>query len=264
MLAGPAANLALCVVSAVFLMALSPQWEPRLLNPLEPAWTERASSLAEQGLQLTLWINWLLVLVNLLPAYPFDGGRILSSALHALWPDRDKRWVADIVFWCAVGTSGAIMLVALVLWKQEAGSAIFPVSFALMLVSVVLLVSARRDLDNMIRTVLPAAPDDEPEDDWPPTGGANSFEHATADDTPAAGMMEPEDDNDSEEESWESPSRTGATPPTLEEIEAAEEQQVDGILSRLHTGGWSSLSTEERRLLHRVSARYRSRMGRHM
>ena len=51
--------------------------------------------------------------------------------------------------------------------------------------------------------------------------------------------------------------------PCSEDVEAAEEQQVDRILSRLHAHGMDSLTSEERQLLQRVSARYRSRLGRH-
>jgi hypothetical protein len=155
------------------------------------------------------------------------------------------------------------MLVALVLWKREAGSAIFPVSFALMLLSVVLLVSARRDLDNMINIDSPAVVDAEREEPWPLVGAAEPFDaHSTSGESIAENAATDATDT-SLEELWESPPPIETRAPSLEQIEALEEQQVDAILSRLHASGWSSLSTEERRLLHRVSARYRSRMGRH-
>ena len=45
------------------------------------------------------------------------------------------------------------------------------------------------------------------------------------------------------------------------QIEADEEDRVDGILARVHERGIESLSKEERALLERVSARYRSRLN---
>jgi hypothetical protein len=44
------------------------------------------------------------------------------------------------------------------------------------------------------------------------------------------------------------------------EIEQEEERRVDDILARLHRHGMQSLSAEDRALLERVSARYRSRL----
>jgi hypothetical protein len=61
---------------------------------------------------------------------------------------------------------------------------------------------------------------------------------------------------------WERDDDESGEPVDLEEIEAAEERQVDGILSRLHAHGMNSLTADERQLLIRVSARYRNRLGR--
>ena len=44
-----------------------------------------------------------------------------------------------------------------------------------------------------------------------------------------------------------------------EQEEAAEDQQMDEILSRVHSGGISSLTRDERALLERISARLRSK-----
>jgi hypothetical protein len=60
---------------------------------------------------------------------------------------------------------------------------------------------------------------------------------------------------------WEPDTHAGAESIDLEEIEAEEERQVDGILSRLHAHGMDSLTVDERKLLDRVSARYRNRLG---
>jgi hypothetical protein len=47
----------------------------------------------------------------------------------------------------------------------------------------------------------------------------------------------------------------------LAQIEADEERRVDDVLARLNEVGIDSLGAEERRLLERVSKRYRERLG---
>jgi hypothetical protein len=46
----------------------------------------------------------------------------------------------------------------------------------------------------------------------------------------------------------------------LAEMEAEEERRVDEVLARLNEVGMQALASEERRLLERVSKRYRQRL----
>ena len=85
-LAGPLANLAVMLVTLPLLLA-SDLGVAGLLNPLHPtdllggAWWAVA-------LRLTFWINGLLATVNLLPAFPLDGARMLRALL---WPTLEPR-----------------------------------------------------------------------------------------------------------------------------------------------------------------------------
>jgi stage IV sporulation protein FB len=79
---GPAVNLLLC---ALFLSAVhSGGYLPGALNPLilpvAPDQFGREHLLTD--LQLVMfWMNWTLLLVNLIPAYPLDGGQAVRSEL---------------------------------------------------------------------------------------------------------------------------------------------------------------------------------------
>ena len=246
LLAGPAANLLICLVCVMVLLVVTPHIElARLFNPLEPVWTLPHASGVEQGLGLTLWINWLLFLFNLLPAFPFDGGRLLRCVISWARPQWTERRCAETIFWVALALTGVIALTALFLWKNETDS-LFPVSFALLLVAVVLLVSARRDAEKVEEVVAEEVYDTELADPWPVTP-----EHGGELDEPAL------------VDRWEPDQVALDDEPAGEEIEAEEERQVDLILSRLHAHGMDSLTPEQRQLLERVSARYRDRLGRH-
>src|SRR5262249_13178460 len=52
------------------------------------------------------YVNWLLFLFNLIPAYPMDGGRLLQSALWPRWGYRQATLAAVIfsfIFMFAIG-----------------------------------------------------------------------------------------------------------------------------------------------------------------
>ncbi|MEO1197771.1 MAG: site-2 protease family protein [Pseudomonadota bacterium] len=69
-LAGPAVNV---VIAAVLLLLLGGQVDPEALETMETSWTGFLQQLAA--------INIILVLFNMIPAFPMDGGRVLRAVL---------------------------------------------------------------------------------------------------------------------------------------------------------------------------------------
>ncbi len=256
------------------------------LHPLQPVWTESGPWIV-QSLQLTMWINWLLLLANLLPAYPFDGGGLLTQLLRLARPAWHPQRIAAVVFRTAVVCSGLMLVAALVLLKHQA-DAIFPSSFACFALSVVLLVGARRDLDSAqqrwptadashaagagetvvvaVRTLLPdtasaALQDEQFERDQV----VDHLDDADEDDADEDDVDDEDVDDEDEDQFDETPSSTywaaTAEEQSAAAAEAEEEQLVDAVLSRLHEHGWASLTSDERALLKRTSAHYRHRRG---
>ena len=91
-LAGPLVNLGI-LLAVLPVLLLSGVAVPGLLNPLEPVELMQGP-LGIVALKLTLWINWLILLANLLPAFPFDGARMLRAMLRPALDERGATLVA--------------------------------------------------------------------------------------------------------------------------------------------------------------------------
>lgn len=246
-LAGPAANLILCLVCIPGLIALGDVKIWALLHPIHP------DSVADGSawpviFKLTFWINWMLVLVNLIPAFPFDGGRALRAGLSQ-WCGRN--YAANIVGRVSQLFALCLVIIGVLLWNDRQGAV--PTWLPLVLLAIFLWFSARQEHEQ------PAT--EQMDDDlfgYDFSQGYTSLERST----------ESLDENEEQEQEDESSriaswleQRRAARIKREQETEAEEERRVDEILAKLHDGGMHSLSVEEREILHRVSERYRNRQG---
>lgn len=254
-LAGPLANLLMCFALIPFLVIAANTNPLDLLSPLEPV-NLTIGSWSVLILKLAFWINWLLFLVNLLPAYPFDGGRALRAILIIAWPESGRQNAALMVSLLARAAAIVLMVVAVFLAGVNTGAAV-PPWFALAVLAIVLFFSARVE------------PEDEPLPAAAPTQERGIFGYDFSEGFTSLERSTPPPHDDDEHEpdapldaiaEWRQ-QRQEAKQRRQREIEAEEERRVDDILSKLHQTGMTSLSDEERALLERVSARYRHRQG---
>ncbi len=243
--AGPLVNLlaAAATLPALLILKKWPFWEllnplaaPYLREPIESAW-----SYLPQCLALVFWLNWSLFLVNLLPALPLDGGRMVRAGLGLCLGQRSATLLAATLV--AQLTSFVLFGAAWLLHDTQFAYAWAP----LVLLGVVLFFSARTEA----------------------AGGGDSFrdEDALGYDF-SQGYTSLERDPDEPQQADLGPvgrwleERREARNERQRQIEEDEERRVDDILARLHITGPSGLSPEDRQILDRVSARYRNRQKR--
>jgi Zn-dependent protease len=241
-------NAFLCAASAMVLWLHGDTSISEMLVPLD------SRLLLQQQHQLIVvrWMfcmNYCLVLMNLVPAAPFDGGRILKSLLRLSLPKLNEEAIAH----CVTVTGrivGLLLIVVAVGLGQGDERGLFPAWFPLTVLGVIALFAAEwRPTPPPPGAARPAKPalDEESVDEADSDSGITSAEEVEWEDGPFAQWLE-------EKREMERARRQEA-----KQGELADERRVDEILARLHERGPQSLSPEDRQVLHRVSDRLRRR-----
>lgn len=245
-LAGPLVNASLCLIAGLIVSFHDKGNVAGLLNPLNPKelLAPDTASWLLIGAKLTCWINYVLWLANLLPAFPFDGGRAMRAALLASRPDLSPARAVLLVTSLAKIVAFILIIVAVLMWSKPSES-VLPVWFSLVLLAILMYFSARHEEER--------TEDVETEDQlfgYDFSEGYTSLERSSTQ-TEQTGPFR----------RWLQ-ERKEARQEQQRELEQEEERRVDEILGRLHEHGMDSLSIEERLLLQRVSQRYRHRQER--
>ena len=252
-LSGPTVNLLIVVLTAAPLLAMRDGWAVLgLLNPVQPQYV-LVGTYGVVALKLTFWVNWVLVVANLLPAPPLDGARMLRAMLA---PAVGYRRAVLSVSLVAQVTAIGLLVVA---WIVRGSSVSFggppnaaapgpvvPLWAPLVLLATILFFSAKVEIEKLRQRQF-------------------GEELMGLDLAQGFGILDPP-----------SPSHPSREPGPVRRwldrrhqarlrrqriMEEEEDWRVDDILARLHDFGPHSLSAEDRSILERASARYRSRMG---
>ncbi|HEX4147208.1 MAG TPA: site-2 protease family protein [Pirellulales bacterium] len=242
-LAGPLVNLAICFMAALLILSHGHEHElVGLWRPFDPHGLHSGGTLIV-ALKLTFWLNWLLVLVNLIPAFPLDGGRVLRSLLRR-W--LDYRAAGQMVTWMGKLLAVVLCIVACLRW-EESSTALLPTWVAYIFLAMILFFSAKQEMARLDESEL--------EDElfnYDFSQGYTSLERHF--DRPRR------ESGPGTLRRWIA-HRQEARLRKQRMIEEEEERRVDEILVRLHEAGMTGLSSKDRALLDRVSARYRNRQG---
>jgi Zn-dependent protease len=230
---GPLVNLLLC---GLFLPAvLKSGAVAGAMNPLGiPFGADVFGKDLVSDLQvLAFWFNWLCVLVNLIPAYPLDGGQIVRALLISRM---GTGMGTEVAIRIAYATAVLLAVVGLVFLDHV-------ILLSLGFVIVVLALQESYQLQAS-----------ESYDDsfmgYDFSQGYTSLERSEPAQKPKrrVGLLA----------RWLARRRAGKQQ-RLQEQAQQTERQLDAILAKVHDQGLTSLTLAERRLLKRASNRYRSK-----
>jgi len=230
--AGPLMNLVMC---GLFLRAvLNSNSVTRALNPLEVPFSKDGfgDSPILDAQVLTFWFNWLCLVVNLIPAFPLDGGQILRSWLTGRMGTGMGTEMAirlAYVFAILIGLVGMIFFKSMVL-----------VALAFMIFLLAMqehqLLQASESYDDSFMG-------------YDFSQGYTSLEKSEpVKPERRVGLWQ----------RWLAKRRADKLK-RLEVQSQQSEQQLDAILAKVHERGLASLTPTEKRLLKRASNRYRGK-----
>lgn len=241
--AGPFLNLLLFSIGAFLLVMTGRNTPGELTNPLMPL-PVIPGQLDISLVQIATWVNFQMLMVNLIPAAPLDGSRILRSGLQSWNPHISGLRLESIVLGCGIASGLSMFLFAWLLRDVNYGP-VQPTWFVLAIAGVTLIFSARHQfhqwfasqqndfsmLDELLKY-------ESMDDDFPEP--SSEFED---DDAIAEWMVDQIPRSEMAERS----------------VAIEEERRVDVILEKLHQHGIETLTEDERMFLDRISRQYRRR-----
>ncbi|REJ79798.1 MAG: hypothetical protein DWQ34_13540 [Planctomycetota bacterium] len=227
--AGPFSNLLFCLALTPAVSAAG--WPPGVFHPFELAAVSVEETVVSDLAVLAFDLNWLLLLVNLLPVYPLDGGQMLLAVL-ARRGDRETARFTALRIGMAVGIVGAVLgLVFDAVWLVFLGFLVFSM-----------------DMYEFFMVQL----SDQYDDSFLGYDFSQGYTSLERTEEGGASGHRP-----GPIRRWKE-RREEKRRLRAEQERVETEQRVDALLDKVHREGMGSLSDEERRFLEKASGRYRS------
>ncbi|MFN0195985.1 MAG: site-2 protease family protein [Planctomycetaceae bacterium] len=226
---GPLVHLVICCMTLPATYN-SVYWS-EAINPLILPGVDLSTGWLVPTLVLIFDINLLMMVVNLLPLYPLDGGQILSNGLSFIWDGRIVHEVSARVGWIV-----ALLIMFVGLYVD---SAMVVFCGAILLVLNMQLSHQQHYEDANSESFL----------GYDFSQGYTSLEQSTETRTQKQKSLW---------KRWQEKRQEDKLRISLER-EKEDEVLLDAILEKVHVHGETALTDQERQVLNRASARFRSR-----
>ena len=242
-MAGPAVNLMLCLLSWTFL-SLGPGTIP--WNPFVPPSELYQTNFAVGLVGYVFWINEILLLANLIPAFPMDGSRLIRSGL---W----KRMGFERATLLTVQISKiTAIIMALCAFLGSVNQQLALDSWVLLVLALSLIIYVLSERERQLLETGLLLEDTLFGYDF--SQGYMSLENNTEHHLSSPpGLIQQLKNRRLQQKQDRQQAR-----------EREEEQRMDAILSFINENGMDSVSSEDRRFLNRASARYRQKRERRL
>jgi stage IV sporulation protein FB len=229
--AGPLSNLLLCLVTLPAVLSAGLLGESLHLIYLPPVSLSPSAALAQDLLVLLFALNFKLLVLNLLPIYPLDGGQMAFCVAKLHW-DRETAKIGSL--WAGLLLCILISVAGLMLQSTEVLFVAFMLTFFCMFEYITARVSPHFDDSFM---------------GYDFSQGYTSLERLEEEERQAKpGTLE----------RWKL-ERERKRKEREEQQRRETERRVDELLDKVHREGMDSLTEAERRFLKRASTRYKSR-----
>lgn len=242
-LAGPFFNGCLFALGATMLLQTDYSTLSELTNPFQPIAYDFDQDWEVSLTKIVTWINFQLMIINLIPCFPFDGAGAMRAVVNRITTEAsfERRESTLLVIGQATGLTMVGLAFVLSGYKH---SPIQPVWFLFLSVGIALMFAAQYSYQRQM-SIVENLWDENDELEYDSIYGDSSFFEEQDEEHPnySQWLIEKQEERERMEH----------------EQELREESHADDILKKLHRDGIESLSEEEKGILNRVSARLRRR-----
>lgn len=241
-LAGPFVNGVVFLFGTALLVQSEHSTLAHLINPVDPHRFNPAKWQVSVT-EIVTWVNFQLMLINLIPCFPFDGAGAVRSWISAMNIDLPKLRVESAIK--LIGKAVAFGFIGMAWFVRDLQVGPHPTWLLFLLIGITLLYSSSYS------RYLETREDDSDWDDVDDMDYDSIYNESS--------FLDFSNETENTAYSQWLQEKQEARRETEIRKEQEEDRTADEILKKLHGGGISSLTDEERSILDRVSARIRRR-----